>query len=285
MSEFISKIEKEDIKVPHLQAGESAIVLQRHEKYSRDRSSEFVGSLLPEAAEAARQRYLSYFRELFLQDAEAQTMVLFVASDTQYGGGGYRSMETAQLAQDAARSVLEEMQIEPSKRIININSHFRTLPFAETGQDIRPDRRIVEPDIFNTPEYVEFLREKYGRSDGPGGMTQKAWAMHEMDADAEAREGYGAEGVHDVVTRVKKSLAVMKRYSQAFHASNPDKKLLIWMASHYDTISPLVKDIAELDFGQYLPVDNGGGILIQVAPGEDVLKLEVANRSIFFTLN
>jgi len=283
MSEMlIPKVEKEDIKVPQLSSGETAIVLQRHEEYDRDRHSDNAGSLFTEAAEAARERYDEYFRELFSQDTDAETMLFFVSSDTQYAGKGRRSLETGQLAQDAAISVLEEMGIDPSERIINLNPNFNTKRSEETDQDIRPDRRIVEPDIFNTPEYVEFLRDKYGSKEGdPGkGISQKAWAMHEEDADAEVRAQMGAEGVHDVVERTKKSLSIMERYARIFHASNPSKKLLIWASSHYDTISPLVKDATGADFGEYLPVDYGGGVLIKLGNGETQPELEAQNQSV-----
>lgn len=278
---LIPKVEKEDIKVPHLEPGESAIVLQRHEKYERDRDSETAGSLVPEHADVASERYQTYFRELFSQDVDSETMLFFVSSDTQYSGKGYRSMETAQLAKDAAVAVLEEMGIDPTERIINVNPKFNTKSFEKTGQTIRSDKKIVEPDIFNTPKYVDFLRDKYGKEDGPGnGISQKAWAMHEMDAEAQVRESHGAEGVYDVVDRTKKSLSIMERYSKVFHASNPDKKLLIWASSHYDTISPLIKNVTGADFGEYLPVDYGGGILIKLGNGEVQPRLEAQNQTV-----
>lgn len=266
----IPQIEKEDIKIPDLHPGESAIVLQRHEKYERDRASDTAGSLIPEHAEAAKNRYVEYFGELFLRDSkDTATMVLFVSSDTQYAGGGHRSMETAQLAQDAAAEVLEAMGIDPSERIINLNPDFNTKSFDENGQKIRPDKKLVEPDIFNTPAYVDYLRDKYGAEEGPGnGISQKAWAMHEMDAEAEARVEMGAEGVQDVVERTKKSLFIYSRYARLFHAHNPDKKLLIWASSHYDTISPLVKGATGAGFDEYLPVDYGGGVLIELGKGD-----------------
>lgn len=279
---LIPKVEKEDIKVPHLESGETTIVFQRHEEYDRDRKSDNAGSLFPEAADAARERYNEYFRELFSQDTDSETMLFFVSSDTQYAGKGRRSLETGQLAQDAAAVVLEEMGIDPSERIININPNFNTWRSDETDQDIRPDRHIVEPDIFNTPQYVEFLRDKYGSKEGdPGkGISQKAWAMHEEDADAEVREEMGAEGVYDVIDRTKKSLRHLSRYASLFHKSNPDKKLLVWASSHYDTISPLVKDATGADFGEYLPVDYGGGVLIELGKGEAEPQLEAQNQSV-----
>ena len=72
----------------------------------------------------------------------------------------------------------------------------------------------------------------------------------------------------------------MERYAKAFHASNPDKKLLIWASSHYDTISPLVKDVTGTDFGAYLPVDYGGGVLIELGNGESEPQLEAQNQTV-----
>lgn len=286
MSELqIQKIEKQDIVVPHLNPGESAIVFQRHEKYERDRDSEIAGSLIQEHAEAATERYKKYFTELFSQDEAGETMLFFISSDTQYAGKGYRSMETAQLAQDAAIEVLIEMGIDYRDRIININPDFKTRSFKETGQNIRPDNKIVEPDIFTNSNYVDFLRDKYGKEDGPGtGISQKAWAMHEMDAEAEVRESFGAEGVHDIVDRTKKSLAILERYSRLFHATNPNKKLLIWASSHYDTISPLVKDATGTDFSEYLPVDYGGGIVIRLGNNGTGDFLEAQDQTVPISL-
>lgn len=270
MSELsIQKIEKEDIKVPSLNNGDSAIIFQRHERYERDRSAENAGSLIPEHAEATRQRDVAFFEELF-GDEDTETMVLFTSSDTQYAGGGYRSLETAQIAQDAAIKVLEEMGIDPSSRIINLSPDFATSGFDSTEQSIRPDIKIREPQIFDTPEYVNHLRNKYGEEIGPGtGISPRAWAMHEMDAEKEVREQIGAESVHEMLDRTKKSIAIMNRYAKVFHANNPDKALLFWTASHYDTISPMVKDATDVSFEEYVPVDYGAGVVIELHKDDD----------------
>lgn len=270
MSEVpIQKIEKEDIKVPNLESGGSAIIFQRHERYERDRDAENAGSLFPEHAEAASERDVAFFKELFSNE-DTETMILFTSSDTQYAGRGYRSLETAQIAQNAAIKVLEEMGIEPSSRIINLSPDFATNGFKSTKQTIRPDKKIREPQIFDTPEYVDYLRDKYGKEDGPGtGISPKAWAMHEMDVEQEVRELMGAEGVHEMLDRTKKSIAIMNRYAKMFHANNPDRALLIWTASHYDTISPMVKDATDVSLEEYIPVDYGAGIVIELHSDED----------------
>lgn len=262
----ITKIEKADIKVPTIETGGSAIVFQRHEKYNRDRNADNAGSLIPEHAEAARLKDEAFFKDLLSQDTNnSETMVLFVSSDTQYAGKGHRSMETAQIAQDAAANVMLDMGIDPSERILNLNPDFATDSFDTTGQSIRPDKKIREPQIFDHPEYVDHLRTKYGKEDGAGsGISPAAWGAHEMDAEKDVREEIGAESVHEMLDRTKKSLAIMERYARIFHANNPDKKLVIWAASHYDTISPLVKEATGTGFEEYVPVDYGAGVVIEL---------------------
>lgn len=263
-------IEKTDIKVPRLSAGESAIVFQRHGKYERDKTSEQSGSITSDAVEDLTASGQAFFNELLANEPNPEdVMVLFVSSDTKYGQG-YRSMETAQIAEDAAIAAFSSTGLDPRTQIINLSPSFKTHVFDETGQHIRSDPKIHEPEFLDNEGYVQFLKDKY--SDG-NSLTPRAWAMHEMDADKEAREEHGAEGVHDIVRRTKKSLAILERYSKIFHANNPRKKLVIWAASHYDTLSPLVKDATGSDFGDYLPVDYGAGITIELKNGEPSFEL------------
>lgn len=256
--------------MPRLSAGESAIVFQRHGKYERDKTSEQSGSITSDAVEDLTASGQAFFNELLANEPNPEdVMVLFVSSDTKYGQG-YRSMETAQIAEDAAIAAFSSTGLDPRTQIINLSPSFKTHVFDETGQRIRSDPKIHEPEFLDNEGYVQFLKDKY--SDG-NSLTPRAWAMHEMDADKEAREEHGAEGVHDIVSRTKKSLSILERYSKIFHANNPGKKLVIWAASHYDTLSPLVKDATGSDFGDYLPVDYGAGITIELKNGEPSFEL------------
>ena len=273
-------IEKEDIKVPSLSVGESAIVFQRHGKYERDKASERSGSVTADSVEDLTTRDQAFFDELLENEPNPEdVMVLFVSSDTKYGQG-YRSMETARVAEDTAAEAFRAKGLDPSAQIINLNPDFKTKVFDKTGQAIRPDAKIHEPEFLDNQGYVQFLKDKY--SDGTS-LTPKAWAMHEMDADKEIREEFGAEGVHDIVDRTKKSLAIMERYAKIFHANNPGKKLIIWASSHYDTLSPLTKDATGTDFGDYLPVDYGAGVTIELKNGQEP-RFEVAGEKVALNL-
>ncbi len=281
--EKIKKIKKEDIRPPEIEPGGTAIIFHRHEKYERDRAAENTGSLLPEAAEAARKRYDQFFEDELGMEGDAETVVLFVSSDTQYNGGGRRSLETAQLAQDAAIEVMQTRGIDPQERIINLNPRFTTRGFKPTKQSIRPIKKIREPQIFDKPEYVKYLQDKYGSAVGEAkgnGLSPKAWAAHEEDAEKEVREAMGAEGVRDIVVRTKDTLKVLERYARAFHETNPGKRLIIFASSHYDTTSPLVKDATGTDIREYVPVDYGGGVVIDIPPESNEMHLSAQGQRV-----
>ena len=193
----IPELSKEDIKSPLLEPGATAIILQRHERYDRDRAAERSGSLFEEDAQAAKDRMVEFFNDVLDHEDNGESIFLFTSSDTQYNGKGYRSLETAQIAQDAAIEVLTAHGIDPVSRIINLSPDFRTDQFVATGQDVRPMPKLREPDIFETPAYVKHLKDKYGTEDGPGGgLSKQAWAAHEADAEQDVREELGGEGVH-----------------------------------------------------------------------------------------
>lgn len=275
---LIPKIEKDDIKAPVIEAGGTAIVLQRHEKYNRDRSAEDAGSIT-ESEETIKQD-TKFFEDILRQEEAdgVETVVLFVSSDTQYADKGRRSMETGQLAQDVAAQVFADAGVDPNQRIINFNPNFSTNRSKETDQDIRPMKGIVEPKIFDdTPDFVKELGKKFNppelqaeidaqRSDVQ--LSPQAFGAYEADLPEvkELREKHGAEGVHDILDRTKKTLKTLERYAGAFHANNPNKRLVIWATSHYDTISPLVKDATGTSFEEFVGVDYGGGVVIEVPP-------------------
>lgn len=280
MTEQIKKIEKADIKAPEIAPGASAIVFQRHEKYNRNRKAEDAGSISPEDSEETIQIDREFFEDLLRQEQSdgVEAVVLFVSSDTQYAGRGRRSMETGQLAQDAAVEAFAAAGIDPAERILNFNPRFSTGKFEPTNQDIRPMKGIVEPKIFDdTPDFVRELGRMYNppelqeeiearRSDVQ--LSPQAFGAYEADVPEvqELREKHGAEGVGDILDRTQKSLKVLKRYAEVFHKNNPNKRLVIWATSHYDTISPLVKDATSTGFEEYLPVDYGAGVVISLPP-------------------
>lgn len=253
---FPTRIEKTDLKPHAINPGETEIILQRHGKYERDRNSENVGSLTPEAAESEKTNAVAYFEELLksIQEAErGQVDVLVVASDTQYFQGGRRSRETAELAQEAALEVFERHGI-PSTNIINTTGRTR----GEGGP--RPMPKLREPNMLNeSPDFLDFMLKEYGD------INLDFWVAFEEDHHKDVREAMGAEGPDDIADRTSFTIRALARYAEAYHRANPDRRLVIWAATHYDTISPFVKrDIFEVGKEQQLMVDYGAGIAIDI---------------------
>ena len=275
MSEQTHKIEQKDIIVPQIKTGETALVLQRHGRYDRDRAGKRAGSLFEDSAASIKSSDEEWFRQVLSSPGDREkTYVLFVSSDTQYADNGFRSLETGQLAQEAAWAVMEQRGVDPAEHIINFNPNYKTARSDDTHQDIRPIPGLREPDIFNPRDkaYVRHLQETYGYADPDTktGLSPEGWAVHEMDAAETVRNTTGAEGQEDLIHRTKTSLALLERYARVWHASNPGKKLIIWATSHYDTINPLVKEVdgrLKNDDGsltdEYQPVDYGGGVVIK----------------------
>lgn len=294
--QLIPRVEKEDIRPPELEAGGTAIVLQRHEKYNRDRNAEDAGSITAESAEDTKIRDRKFFDEVLEAEDGDETMVLFISSDTQYAGKGHRSMETAQLALDAASEAMQARGIDPSTRILNLSDDFSTRRFSAENRDIRPMKGIVEPKMFDdNPDFVKELGREFNppelqadidarRTDVQ--LSPAAFEAYEADDPKvqELREKHGAEGVYDILDRTKHSIAVMERYASWFHKANPDKKLIIWAASHYDTISPLVKDATDTSFDAYTPVDYGAGVVMTIEPGSHNVEMHAQGQEVTLRL-
>jgi len=268
--EFPRSIEVTDIHAHAIAPGETEIVAQRHGDYVRPREDASRGSLTGESASEVGQTAKAYFETFMNQIPENErgsVDVLFVASDTQYFSGGRRSLETGSLAQQAAEEVFQQMGI-PLENIHNNRGELHGLD-DNSGPRTMPAMR--EPNFLNThPEFVDYLVNKYSQTTDDSGrkvIDTPFWIAFETDAEKELREQVGAEGPDCIADRMEHSINVLGRYAQAYHKLNPDRRLVIWAATHYDTISPYVRrDIFEQEDykDQSLGVKLGGGITIDV---------------------
>lgn len=252
-----NSIERANIVSPPLSPGDTCIVVQRHEEYDRTGGSDRLGSLTPEGEEREWELAHTYFDTLLAglpREQREQVHVSFTASDSDYEGqegSGERAYETAVVAQQAAEAVFERYGL-PKDRITN------TVQGARGGYaDL--DSRVREPQIFtDSPEYVAFLRERH-----PGftGMMD----AYEDDRYASTRTEMKAEGPNELADRVGQSISELAAQAQAQHAARPDRIDVVWVATHYDTVSPYVKrDILGVGIQLRLPVEYGGGFAINV---------------------
>lgn len=266
VSDLPTKIEKSDIYANPGSAGTTEIVLQRHGAYVRDREDPKVGSLSPESAAVERAAATKYFEDYIQRIPENErdkVNILIVASDTQYFEGGRRSQETASIAQSAAEEVLGRYGLSKDQ-IINNTGRMS----GDGGPRTMP--KLREPNFLNdSPEYLEYMLGQYG------GINLDFWTAFESDTHSELREQMGAEGPDDIADRTAQSVRVLARYAQAYHKSNPGQRLVIWGATHYDTISPFVKrEVFGVPKDNQLLVDYGAGITIDIdAEGKGTTKL------------
>lgn len=254
--EFPTKIEKSDIKPGGIAQGETEIILQRHGAYIRDREDPNVGSLSEETAALEKGAATKYFESFLAQLPESErdkVDVLVVASDTQYFGAGRRSYQTATLAQSAAQEVFAKAGL-PAENVINTTGRM----YGDGGP--KPMPRLREPNMLNeSPDFLDFMLKEYG------GINLDFWVAFEEDRHKAVREKMHAEGPDDIADRTAFTTRALARYGQMYHHENPDRRLIIWAATHYDTISPFVKrDIFEVGKEEQLLVDYGAGIVIDV---------------------
>lgn len=263
--ETFANVERSDLAPRELEPDETLIVVQRHGKYERDKQSEEAGKLTEKARvdeTVAAKDFLEKQLALVPEADRDKVDFLFVASDTQYGVG-QRSLETANIVLETARSVLEEHGLGQNQ-ILNNSSRIKG------GDESRTMPHLREPQIFDQSwDFVQFLKETYDPVDpddpGTKGFGPKFWGAFEEDLAKEKRMEMGAEGPDDLADRLKKSMDILARFARRYHSENPDRRLVIWAASHYDTITQLVKrDLYGAGKEQFVGVDYGAGITVKV---------------------
>lgn len=261
-----SKIEKSDIDPSPPEVGGTKIVFQRHGEYERAIDNPNVGSLTVEGAEEIYNSGKIFFNKLFdsVPEAERKNLdILVLASDTQYEGGGRRSMETADQIIKAVKEKLKQLDLEESQ-LLNSSTNIH----GDGGP--RPTHQLREPQMLtSSPEFAEFLKEKYGDK------TLDFWIAFEEDKEKDTREKMGAEGPDDITDRMKLMVEILTRYSRFYHKKHSDKRLIIYASTHYDTISPLVKrEIFKVGKEIPLRVDYGAGVSIRIAKnGEGAIQI------------
>lgn len=255
----------EDLRPVVPQQGETVMVLQRNAKDDRTDTSGDYGSLVPEAAQQAREHACRFFRDIFegLSEEERATIdVMVLASDaaliTPSGKNSHhkRGVETAEVVMEGLKAAMKEFSL-PEEQILNQG---RTVEVSELR-----DLRMLE----ETPKFVQFLVEKYGTGRG-------FWVAYETDAEKETRIRMGAEGPEEIAERVSYALSVREQIAREYHKAHPGRRLIMWAVSHYDAISPFVKrNIAGMDMSAYLGVDHGAGISLHIdAQGKGTCEIQ-----------
>ena len=243
--------------IPLINEDETQIIFQRHCDYDRAN-----GGLVEDSIKE-QQKIISQFiigLGNINTDDLRNTYFLFDASMTTSSIDFKRCVETTNIAMEAIKSFFKENNI-PTSHIINLNEALNY------NSSIHENRQLVEPKMFtDSTGYLEYLKEKHG------GINLDFWIDFEEDNSQEKRQELGAEGPDEIVDRATFYINVLKRYAKIFHQKFPKSRLIIWCGTHYDVISPLLKQKAlNYDKEDIVKVEYCGGISFLIDKANNIM--------------
>lgn len=228
--------------VPQLVNDETQIIFQRHCAYDKE-----SGTLLDKSV--AEQKIIVKNFLNYMSDNLENTYFLFSASNTSSSNEFKRCVETINIAMDLVKNYYTENGIS-TDHIMNLNDK------SNYNASVHESRYLIEPGMFTDQSgFLEYLKDKYD------GINLDFWIDFEEDLSKQKREQFGSEGPDEIVQRSLRYINILERYSEFFHTKYPDSRLIIWNGTHYDLISPLVKQrVLNLEKSDYVGVKNCGGI-------------------------
>lgn len=232
---------------PDLKNGETQIIFQRHAKYDKE-----TGEMID--IDVTTEVDYNYFKTLLssISDEERENIfVLFIASDTKNVNGIERAIFSTQIAKSVVGKLFQDYGISSSHIVNNVNF----------GTRIKSDSNLIEPKMFiDNTGYLDFLKNKYN------GINREFWIAFEEDLNREYRLEIFGEGPDEIVDRAFSYLTTIQRYSNYFHSVNPNARLIVWSGTHYDLISPFIKQmVAKLDKEEEVSVDYNAGIGVTIS--------------------
>lgn len=251
---------------PQIAENQTQIIMQRHCDYDKE-----DGVLTEESISRQKSilnQFISELRNRYTKEELQNTYFLFSSSNTSSKGNLKRALETTNIAMEMISEFLRDMEI-PLGHIANLDQN------GNYNSQVHEDRHLTEPKMFtDTSGYADYLKDKHG------GINKEFWIDFEGDLSKEKREELGAEGPDEIVNRAVRYVKVLERYSIYFHKKNPNSRLIIWNGTHYDILSPFVKQkILNYDKTDIVQVENCGGLSIIV--DEEGKEFVNANGTIY----
>lgn len=242
------KVNKDSI-TPQVSHNETQIILQRHCDYDKEQ-----GKLIEDSIGIQEQvvtNFLNQLKQQLTPEELQNTYFLFSASNTTSKGNLKRAMETTKLAMELVKHFFINNNI-PISHIANYDDN------SNYNAKVHEDKHLSEPKMFtDATGYFQYLKEKHG------GINKEFWIDFEGDLSLEKRKELNAEGPDEIVNRAIRYIRVLERYSSFFHKKNPNSRLIIWNGTHYDIISPFVKQkVLNYDKTDIVKVENCGGVSI-----------------------
>lgn len=260
----LEKITTADLHLEIPGPEETAIVLQCNARDNRNPEVPIpLGALMPEAAEALRQNTAESLKAGLADlspEQRKQVDFLVIAGDSILGALEPELRSSGQpykRAVDSAQEVLKAIEI-----CIDEYGLDKTQLLNKSGKPIElSSGKLRDLLIFDdSPKFVEFMRKKYG-------TKKEFWVAYEDDVEKETREVLGAEGPREIAQRIRGYLRVLANAMDFYHRNHPQRSVMVWVVTHYDSISPFVKSQIGMQMTDYLGVDKGAGIVLRLKPG------------------
>lgn len=193
--------------------------------------------------------FINELKNSLTLDELRNTYFLFDSSNTISSGSFKRCVETTNIAMDIIRKFFEENNI-PLSHIINLNEDLNY------NCSVRENKQLTEPKMFtDSTGYIEYLKEKHN------GINKDFWIDFESDLSKEKRLEFNSEGPDEIVNKGVRYVNVLQRYAKYFHSKFPNSRLINWGETHYDLISPLVKQkVLDYNKSDIVNIEYCGGI-------------------------
>lgn len=243
---------------PMINQNQTQLIFQRHCDYDRNN-----GGLIPESANFQKKVVTSFIDDIkisFTLEDLNNTYFLFTSSNTISNNSFKRCIETTNIAMDLMKQFLQENHIS-TNHIMNLNKD------SNYNGSVHESKQLTEPQMLtDSTGYFEFLKEKHH------GINLDFWIDFEEDLSKEKREELNSEGPDQIVKRAVWYINILQRYANDFHMKYPNKRLIIWNGTHYDLISPLVKQrILNWEKSDVVNVQYCGGISLILNESNDII--------------
>jgi hypothetical protein len=221
---------------------QTLIIIQRHGEYDNRWPEDFdnikeneksYGSLTEKGIAETKEKAEERLAVIMDQDAD-KTDFLILNSPTfwlDHESLGQRAKETAEIIRQVILENLESRGLS-SKQLLNSFPKIR-------GDATRDDEKLSEGLMFQVPEFVDFMRKKYGQG-------SEFWQAFFADQDQAVRENLKAEGPTEIAQRIEKSIKVVARFAKIYQHRYPGRKLVVWMVTHGDGLTPYVQRVIKV---------------------------------------
>lgn len=253
MNDKLESLTSKNIHVDLPERGGSLIILQRN---APTRGKKISSNAAKQTRMLAKEIITKFLESLNDSDRSSIDM-LVVGSDPRIGVDNEAHPESL-----AALETAEEVRlgIQETMRLCGLkDAQFLNTTAVPGGGIVEISEIKGWLPIKDSPELFEFFKNKAVQT------GEDIATLYETDAYKEERENLGVEGAKDITTRMEHFLS-FSRGSTNYHAAHPNRRLIFWAVTRFDTITPYLRTILAhpAECSEIIPVEHLGGITLKI---------------------